>query len=452
MLTAATIGLMADNLLSFALDPCRIMDAMGKPADPWQRQVLMTNRSFILNCTRQSGKSTVAGTLAAHKAVFKPESLTVIVSKSQRQAGETFRKALNAYYAMGAPVEMRNLSTLYLELENDSRIISLPGKEGTIRGYSAVDLLLIDEASRVPEDIYKAVRPMLAISKGQLGIMSTPLGARGFFWKEWVDDQNDFLKIKVSADDCPRFDEPFLKAELRSLGESMFRQEYYNSFVSVEGLVFPNFHKCFVTDWPYPKGRTIGGIDWGWRNPFAAVWGIHDPDTDILWLQGERYHRETALSNHRDALRALNASWAADPAGATEIQEFRAGSITVYKGNNDQKAGIAAITARIETGRLKIWKQGTPNLIEEAGLYRYPDKQEFHPDPEKPIDEYNHALSALRYLVSLLDRRFMAHYRKTGKAPELIAPASDFKPSKPRTSPAWLKRLRDPSYQWKVLQ
>ena len=218
-----------DPLLAFAIDPTRIMDAMGKPADSWQRQVLLTNRSFILNCTRQSGKSTVAGVMAAHKAVFHADSLTVIVSKSQRQAGETFRKSLNAYYAMGAPIPMRNMSTLYLELENGSRIISLPGKEGTIRGYSAVDLLLIDEASRVPEDIYHAVRPMLAVSKGQLGIMSTPLGRRGFFWREWIDDQNSFLKIKVSADECPRFDKPFLESELRSLGESMYRQEYFNS-------------------------------------------------------------------------------------------------------------------------------------------------------------------------------------------------------------------------------
>ena len=35
---------------------------------------------------------------------------------------------------------------------------ALPGREGTIRSYSGVDLLILDEASRVPDDLYRSVR------------------------------------------------------------------------------------------------------------------------------------------------------------------------------------------------------------------------------------------------------------------------------------------------------
>ena len=59
-------------------------------------------------------------------------------------------------------------STSGLGLGNGSRIVSLPGKEATIRGYSDVALLVIDEAARVDEDLYVAVRPMLAVSGGRL--------------------------------------------------------------------------------------------------------------------------------------------------------------------------------------------------------------------------------------------------------------------------------------------
>ncbi len=64
-------------------------------------------------------------------------------------------------------------------LENGSRIVSLPGTEGTIRSYSAVRLLLVDEASRVDDDTIAAVRPMLAVSGGQLIALSD---ARGPSW------------------------------------------------------------------------------------------------------------------------------------------------------------------------------------------------------------------------------------------------------------------------------
>ena len=68
---------------------------------------------------------------------------------------------------------------------NGSRIVGLPGTEGTVRGFSAVSLLLIDEAARVEDAMYKALRPMLAVGGGDLWLMSTPWGKRGFFYEAW---------------------------------------------------------------------------------------------------------------------------------------------------------------------------------------------------------------------------------------------------------------------------
>ena len=98
----------------------------------------------------------------------------------------------------------------------------------------------------------------------------------------------------------------------------------------------------------------VGGIDFGWRNPFAAVWGVLDRD-DVLWITGERYLRETPLHEHAAALPQLGeVMWYADPAGRTEIEELRAGGLVVRRGDNDIRPGIAAVTARLRTGRLKV--------------------------------------------------------------------------------------------------
>jgi hypothetical protein len=55
--------------------------------------------------------------------------------------------------------------------------VGLPGTEATIRGFSAVSLLLVDEAARCSDELYLAIRPMLAVSDGTLWLMSTPFQA-----------------------------------------------------------------------------------------------------------------------------------------------------------------------------------------------------------------------------------------------------------------------------------
>ena len=58
--------------------------------------------------------------------------------------------------------------------------MGLPANEATVRGFSAVSLMVVDEAARVPDDLYEAVKPMLAVTDGALWLMSTPFGRRGF--------------------------------------------------------------------------------------------------------------------------------------------------------------------------------------------------------------------------------------------------------------------------------
>ena len=121
---------------------------------------------------------------------------------------------------------------------NGSRIVGLPGNEETIRGFSAVSLLLVDEASRVPDDLYLAVRPMLAVSGGALWLMSTPCGKRGFFWETWERGGPGWEKVRVTAHECTRIRSEVLEEERRTMGERWFRQEYLCEFTEAEDGVF----------------------------------------------------------------------------------------------------------------------------------------------------------------------------------------------------------------------
>ncbi|MHB1424903.1 MAG: terminase large subunit domain-containing protein [Gemmataceae bacterium] len=422
------------HLLALALDPCRILEARGIMPDPWQRMLLLSNdRQILLNCSRQSGKSTVVSALALHTALFTAGALVLLLSPSQRQSTEIFRKVIDAYKALGKPLPARQQTQLRLELTNGSRVLCLPGREGTIRSFGGVNLLVLDEAARIPDDLYRSVRPMLAVSQGRLIALSTPFGQRGWFWQEWESD-GPWKKIRISWRDCPRITPQFIAEETRALGLSWVQQEYETLFTALEGLVYPDFEQALVDNWPPDacvaeslrdsertrgasalRGRLVGGIDFGWRNPFAALWGVLDR-ADVLWIAGERYLRETPLHEHAAYLRQLGeVTWYADPAGRTEIEELRASSLVVRRGVNDIRAGIAAVTARLRTGRLKVRRDACPKLLSEARLYRYPTAAERVLSGENPVDEHNHALAALRYLISRLDAHFIARMRNPSR-------------------------------------
>jgi hypothetical protein len=129
--------------LARALDPVRLAEAASIVPDPWQAEALRSCAPrILLNCSRQSGKSTVTAILAVHTALYEPGALVLLLSPSLRQSQELFRKALGVYRALGRPVPAEAENTLAVQLENHSRILSLPGKEHTVRGYSGVRLLV----------------------------------------------------------------------------------------------------------------------------------------------------------------------------------------------------------------------------------------------------------------------------------------------------------------------
>jgi Terminase large subunit, T4likevirus-type, N-terminal/Terminase RNaseH-like domain len=430
----------ARHLLSLALDPAHILLARGLEPDPWQRRLLLSgDRQILLNCSRQAGKSTVVSALALHMTLFTPASLVLLLSPSQRQSCEIFRKVIEAYNALGRPVRASRETQLRLELTNGSRIVCLPGREETVRSFGGVNLLVLDEAARIRDDLYRSVRPMLAVSRGRLIALSTPFGQRGWFYDEWQGD-GSFHKIRITWKDCPRIAGEFIAQEVQSMGEQWVRQEYECEFSALAGLVYPDFALCMVGAEECPeRGRNVGGIDFGWRNPFAAVWGLLDGE-DVLWIIGERYLRETPLHEHREALKALGSiMWYGDPAGRTETEELRSAGLAVRQGDNDIAAGIAAVTARIRTGRLRVCQDACPNLVRESRHYRYPSSDERAVVGENPIDRDNHALAALRYLISRLDERFMAKLRKHKDAePPEPNPTSDDQTSEKKKRP-WLR-------------
>jgi len=225
--------------LRYALDPVLFAtECLNIQPDPWQAKVLRSEKKrLMLNCSRQAGKSTVAAIMALHRVLYFHFSLILLVSPSLRQSAELFRKITSFLKVLPHKPKLVEDNKLSLELENNSRIVSLPGEEANIRGYSSVSLIVEDEASRVSDDLYRAIRPMLAVSGGRLVLMSTPFGKRGHFFEVWENDSS-WERITIPATECPRITSGFLEQERNSLGEWWYQQEYMCKFVEAEDQFF----------------------------------------------------------------------------------------------------------------------------------------------------------------------------------------------------------------------
>jgi phage terminase large subunit-like protein len=230
--------------LKLALDRVEFAKEVGIHCHPWQEELLRSDSDrVLLNCARQSGKSTMSAVIALHRALYHPGSLVLCLAPSERQSKELFGKVSDSYRqlrgssateAKAKPASDRKLG---MHLPNGSRIEALPGSEKTIRGFSGTSLLILDEAARIDDGLYYAVRSMLAVSGGSLMMLSTPFGKRGVFYEEWTSGRR-WDRYEVTAAECPSITAEFIEEERESLPSWTFRQEYECSFEETEDQVF----------------------------------------------------------------------------------------------------------------------------------------------------------------------------------------------------------------------
>src|SRR5690242_7417624 len=224
--------------LAHALDPVGfVQDRLGFIPDPWQARVLRSRASWILlNCCRQSGKSTTTALVALHTAIYDP-GLILLVSPSLPQSKELFAKTAGFLKRLEPVEELQEDNKSSCTLANGARVVSLPGDPDTLRGYSAPKLIIKDEAAYISEAMQAALDPMLAVSKGRLIEMSSPNGKRGHFYENWQNGV-DVERIKIIGRECPRIGAEFLERMRQKLGPMLFAQEFEGEFVDAESSAF----------------------------------------------------------------------------------------------------------------------------------------------------------------------------------------------------------------------
>lgn len=213
--------------------------------DKWQKAVLEHEGNVALRSGRQVGKSTVIGKKSADFAKNHPGTITLVIAASQKQSGWLFDKIkseLELIFDKTFKYKEPPTKTKAI-LSNGSQIHSLPaGRTGFfIRGL-ALDLLIADEAAFIPEEVWRSVTPMIAVSRKERGLgwmilLSTPFGKGGFFYESCFD--KDFKHFHVTSEQCPRIPAEFLRKERQRMSKMEYAQEYLAEFIDDYNQFFP---------------------------------------------------------------------------------------------------------------------------------------------------------------------------------------------------------------------
>ncbi|WP_158254099.1 terminase large subunit domain-containing protein [Cryobacterium sp. Y50] len=223
--------------LAAALDPVAFAGRLAFDAETWQQRLLRSTASRVLvRCARQVGKTQTTSFKAVHVALYRSGSLVLIISPSQRQSDEMLLRVKALYRTLGR-AKLAKDSGSELVLENGSRIVSLPGTEGTSRGFSGAQLIVLDEASRVEDSIFASVLPMVA-SDGAIWALSTPWGRRGWFYELHDDVANGWQRHKVTVYESGQYG-PHRIAEVKAaLGSYVFASDYECEFGDTDSQLF----------------------------------------------------------------------------------------------------------------------------------------------------------------------------------------------------------------------
>ena len=231
-----------------------------------QKEVLdHTGKRLILNCARQWGKTTVVAIKALYEAIHQPKTNILVLASSEKQAGVLIEKAQVHAARLGYPKKRYQGRKHSLELPNGSKIFAVAHNRSAALGYTA-DIVIVDEAAIVKDEVFAAILPSLTRTNGKLWMLSTPSGQTGIFYEIWHDQtqkragragtaptgeqlahqagpervrcaripQEEWRRVTATIDDAPYADKTVVAMQMK-IFPARAKQDYYCEFVQPAG-------------------------------------------------------------------------------------------------------------------------------------------------------------------------------------------------------------------------
>lgn len=299
-------------------------DENGDPIEAfeWQKEFLRSDsdRKTVV-AGRQVGKTTCIAWLAIHKFTMFPNHDVLLVSPTQRQATELFRKLKDEIDEwVDNPEEYGLTEVLKTEIKgaNGSRMKAMPAanKGETIRGFTA-DTVIVDEAAFIEDEVFTSVlSPMLATTDGDFILAGTPWGEDGYLYNKFHSSR--WSEWKVPSMESPLIDDEWVEEQRDDLTHNEFKREILGQFASKGNAAIPQslWKQCLYrgdgrqtrskNEVDYPSKKTPEcylGVDLATGGKSNAVFTSIDGEGNVFDVKAKE---ESTLRSIEAQLRVLD--------------------------------------------------------------------------------------------------------------------------------------------------
>lgn len=306
-----------------------------------------------------------------------------------------------------------------------------------IRGLTLIGAY-VDEVSTVPESFWTMLSSRLSLAGAKLFGTTNPDSPGHWLKKKWLDrgrlhvtgdgtvrhhddeDTLDLARFSFRLTDNPHLPEDYLAALDREHVGLWRRRLILGEWVIAEGAIYDMYDpvRHVITDLPKLDRTVAVGIDYGTRNPFAALELALDTTGRLVVSREYRHDPSTARRQLTDAdFSARLGQWYAehqpqwtvvDPSAASfKLQLHRDGVRSVVDADNTVLDGIRLVSSLLGNGQLVIHESCT-GLIDELPGYSWDDKAAERGE-DKPVKVDDHSCDALRYAVATTEQIWRPH-------------------------------------------
>lgn len=268
----------------------------------------------------------------------------------------------------------------------------------------------LDEAAQMRAGVWDVVIGRLRVGNPKAWITTTPAGFN-WVYRYFVERKDpNYLMVQAGTAENTYLPDDYIEDLKAAYTGEFARQELDGEFTLFEGLVYSEFRLAtHVVPFDVNEGwQKVRSIDYGYTNPFVCLFGAVDED-GRLYVYDEHYQAKQLISHHAQAIKKREGqfSWTVADHDAQDNAEMRAQGIVTINAKKDVTAGIQKVKARLAVQgdsrpRLYIHPR-CENLIREIQSYRWAESRDGANEKEEPVKENDHAMDALRYMVTQLE-------------------------------------------------
>ena len=297
---------------------------------------------------------------------------------------------------------------------NGSKIIfrgiktSSGDQTANLKSLQGITTWVMDEAEELnDEDIFDKIDLSVRnkIQENRVILILNPTTKEHFIYKRWFEDRGVAAGSNITKEDTTYIHTTYLD-NLDNLSESYIKQietmkvRRPNRYKhTIEGAWLDKAEGVIFTDWSIGEfnqvGKIVFGQDYGFSNdPSTLVKTSIDKENKVIYIQLCFYQTKLTTSeilqlNKKFAADNLIVGDSAEPRLITELSRD-CNVVPAIKGQGSITFGISLL----QDYDLVITEDST-ELIKELNNYCWLEKKS-----QTPVDNFNHAIDALRYAVS----------------------------------------------------